>query len=61
MLKKYSKKLLQINTEYLKLSEQLGLSLSKRVLQNQIRRDLAYNELLEIKNEVENRIKTLQK
>ncbi|MFT6149346.1 MAG: ABC-type transport system involved in cytochrome c biogenesis ATPase subunit [Saprospiraceae bacterium] len=49
-----------INNEYLKLSEQLGLSLSKRVLLNQIRRDLSYNELLAIKIEVENRIKTLQ-
>jgi predicted ATP-binding protein involved in virulence len=60
----YSKKMQQritaINTEYLKLSEQLGLSLSKRVLKNQIRRDLKFDELLEIKNDVENRIKELQ-
>lgn len=58
---KMQRKITAINNEYLKLSEQLGLSLSKRVLKNQIRRDLSYDELLEIKTDVENRIKTLQK
>jgi predicted ATP-binding protein involved in virulence len=58
--KRISQKIQTINSEYLKLSEQLELSLSKRLIQKQIRRDLTFDELVEIKNQVENHIRKLQ-
>jgi predicted ATP-binding protein involved in virulence len=58
--KRISQKIQTINSEYLKLSEQLELSLSKRLIQKQIRRDLTFGELVEIKNQVENHIRKLQ-
>ncbi|MFK7948157.1 MAG: AAA family ATPase [Saprospiraceae bacterium] len=59
--KKIARDIRMINNEYLKLSEQLELSLSKRLIQKQIRRNITYDELISIKEQVEKRINQLQK